>query len=297
MMSFLRTTLLFWRTYLPRICLARRTLLVALGCALVPLVAFGLLKFVPHGPSPIEAFLYPAFFMVLSVLVPLAAVITGSAVISEEVDDRTITYLLTRPISRASILVGRWLAAATVLAVLLAGSVGGLKLAVESQAPGWKKAEPRTVTWTDRRGETRTRTIDRDIPAEFLQAMPEGELPEGLFGAMLAATLAGAAVYSALFAALGTFNRHPMIVGLGYAFAIEGFLANLPGTSQQLTVQFYLRSMLMSENPELWRLVAEAQLAEPDTTRAALLALAIILAVSLALGSLVISRRQYVLSA
>ena len=284
-MSFLRTTLLFWRTYLPRICLARRTLLVAIGCALVPMLAFTLLKLVPHGPSPIEAFLDPSFFMLLSVLVPLAAVITGSAVISEEVDDRTITYLLTRPISRASILVGRWLASATVLAVLLAGSVGALKVVVESQAPGWKKAEPRT------------RTIDREIPAEFLQAMPEGELPDGLFGAVLAATLAGAAVYSALFAALGTFNRHPMIVGLGYAFAIEGFLANLPGTSQQLTVQFYLRSMLMSENPELWRLVAEAQLAEPDTTRAALLALAVILGVSLALGSLVISRRQYVLSA
>lgn len=296
-MSFLRTTLLFWRTYLPRICFARRTLLVALGCALVPLMALLLLKFVPHGPSPIEAFLYPSFFIVLSVLVPLAAVISGSAVISEEVDDRTITYLLTRPISRASILVGRWLASATVLAVLLAGSVGALKVVVESQAPGWKKAEPRVVETTNRRGEKRTRTIDREIPAEFLQAMPEGELPDGLFGAMLAATLAGAAVYSALFAALGTFNRHPMIVGLGYAFAIEGFLANLPGTSQQLTIQFYLRSMLMSENPELWKLVAEAQLAEPDTMRAALFALALILAVSLALGSLVISRRQYVLSA
>ena len=101
-MSFLRTTLLFWRTYLPRICFARRTLLVALGCALVPLMALLLLKFVPHGPSPIGAFLYPSFFIVLSVLVPLAAVISGSAVISEEVDDRTITYLLTRPISRAS---------------------------------------------------------------------------------------------------------------------------------------------------------------------------------------------------
>jgi hypothetical protein len=104
-------------------------------------------------------------------------------------------------------------------------------------------------------------------------------------------------VYSALFAALGTFNRHPMIVGLGYAFAIEGFLANLPGSSQSLTVQFYLRSLLVNENPELWKLVAEAQLQEPDPTRTALLTLAAILVGSLALGSLVISRRQFVLSA
>jgi ABC-type Na+ efflux pump permease subunit len=297
MMSFLRTTLLFWRTYLPRVLRARRTLIVALGFALLPLIAYVLLKVVSHGPSPIEAFLYPSFIMLLSVLVPLAAVITGSAVISEEVDDRTITYLLTRPISRASILVGRWLASATVLLMLTAGSVGALKVVVESQAPTWKKAEPRTVEWTNRRGEKRTRVIDRDIPQVFLDAMPEGKLPDGIFETMLIAAVLGSAVYSALFAALGTFNRHPMIVGLGYAFAIEGFLANLPGSSQSLTVQFYLRSLLVNENPELWKLVAEAQLQEPDPTRTALLTLAAILVGSLALGSLVISRRQFVLSA
>lgn len=296
-MSFLRTTLLFWRTYLPRVLRARRTLVVALGFALLPLIAFVLLKVMSHGPSPIEAFLYPSFVMLLSVLVPLAAVITGSAVISEEVDDRTITYLLTRPISRASILLGRWLASVTVLVVLAAGSVGALKVVVESQAPTWKKAEPRTVEWTNRRGEKRTRVIDRDIPQAFLDAMPEGELPGGVFETMLLAAVLGSAVYSALFAALGTFNRHPMIVGLGYAFAIEGFLANLPGSSQSLTVQFYLRSLLVNENPELWKLIAEAQLQEPDPTRVALLTLAAILVGSLALGSLVISRRQFVLSA
>jgi hypothetical protein len=113
--------------------------------------------------------------------------------------------------------------------------------------------------------------------------MLDGKLPEGRFGAVLT---------SALFAALGTLNRHPMIVGLGYAFAIEGFLANMPGKSQTWTAQYYLRSTLLSRNPELWKLIEEVQLTKFDIAAQVLTTLAIVLVVSLALGSVVISRRQ-----
>lgn len=295
-MHFLRTTLLFWRTYLPRILRARRTLIVALGCALIPVAALFLMS-IRHGPSPIEVFMYPAYYMVLMVLVPLAAVITGSVIVSEEVEDRTISYLLTRPIPRATILLGRWLACATVLSVLFLGTIGGLRAVVEWKAPTWKPTEPQTIEWTDRRGEKRTRVRERETPPELLAAMENGKLPDGLFEAVLVSALLGAAVYSALFAALGTSNRHPMIVGLGYAFAIELFLSNLPGSSQALSVQYYLRSTLLSANPELWGRLQEVQLKTYDTTAEALATLAIVLVVSLATGSWVISRRQYILSA
>ena len=33
------------------------------------------------------------------------------------------------------------------------------------------------------------------------------------------------------------------IIGLGYVFAIEGFLSNLPGKMQVLTIQYYLRAV------------------------------------------------------
>ena len=51
--------------------------------------------------------------------VPLVALILGSAVVAEEIEDRTITYLFTRPIPRAAVLLGRWLATALVLELCL----------------------------------------------------------------------------------------------------------------------------------------------------------------------------------
>ncbi len=61
---------------------------------------------------------------------------------------------------------------------------------------------------------------------------PGPPLDPGITLPLLAAALLGGAVYSAIFAAAGVFFRHPMITGLGYAFAVEGFLANLPGRNQ-----------------------------------------------------------------
>lgn len=298
MIQFLRITLLFWRTYLPRVLLTKRFALVALGCAVVPLVAFLLLAATRRGPTPVEAFMFPSFYILLQMLVPLTAVIAGSAVISEELDDRTITYLLTRPIPRATVLIGRWLASLTVLLALIAGSVTATKLVVEAKAPDWKQAEPYTREWTDRRtGEPRSKVIPHEVEPALRDAMADGKLPDGLFTAVLSAALIGAAVYSALFAAVGTFHKYPMIVGLGYAFAIEGFLANLPGTSQSWTVQYYLRSVLLSRNQELWSLLEDVKLLKFVSAESALTTLAVVLVVSLVTGSVIFTRRQYVLSA
>jgi ABC-2 type transport system permease protein len=297
-MHFLRITLLFWRTYLLRVLFTKRFGIVLLGCMVVPFVAWLLLTAPRHGPTPAEAFLYPSYFLLLQFYVPLASVIAGSAVISEEIDDRTITYLLTRPIPRATILIGRWLATLTILFVFTAGTVTALRVVVESKAQTWKPGESFTVEWKDRRtGEQKSRVIEHEFEPALFEATKDGKLPEGLYAALLTAACVGVAVYSALFACLGTFNKHPMIVGLGYCFAIEGFLANLPGTSQSWTVQYYLRSYLLSNHKELWSLLNDVELVQFETARAALVTLGVVLLVALTIGSIVISRRQYVLSA
>jgi hypothetical protein len=88
-----------------------------------------------------------------------------------------------------------------------------------------------------------------------------------------------------------------MIVGLGYSFAIEGFLANLPGASQSWTIQYYLRSYLLSHNFALWSTFEEASLLKHDTATQAVTTLAVVLAIALIAGCVTIRRRQYVLSA
>src|SRR5437762_2795538 len=68
-------------------------------------------------------------------IVPVLGVFYGTALIADEVDDKTITYLFTRPIPRAAVLFGKYFAylACTVLLVLpsvvliylLLGPIGG----------------------------------------------------------------------------------------------------------------------------------------------------------------------------
>lgn len=297
MLRFLSVTLLFWRTYLPRVLLTKRFAIVALGCTAPPAMAWLLLTVPRHAPEPIKGFMFPGFYLLLQFLVPLTAVITGSAVISEEVDDRTITYLLTRPIQRASILLGRWLATLSILLLFVTASVTALKFVAEAKAPSWKPGAALTREWTNRDGEKRSRTVEHEFDQKLVDAMADGKLPEGLYGALLIAALAGAAAYSALFAVIGVFTRHPMIIGLAYCFAVEGFLANLPGTSQTWTIQYYMRSYLLSRNEGLWKLLEEMPTTRFDSAAEALTTLAVFTVLVLGSGSFGISRKQYVLSA
>jgi ABC-type Na+ efflux pump permease subunit len=296
-MNFLRTTLLFWRTYLPRVLFTKRMAIVVFGCALPALLTWMMLTLPNHAPEPMRAFMLSGYVLVLQLLVPLASVIVGSAVISEEIDDRTITYLFTRPIPRATLLLGRWLASATVLVACVGFAVVALGFVVEAKAQGWKQGEPIVHEWTTRKGEHRTHTRTHDVDDVLVKAMEGGKLPDGALATLLVAAIAGTAAYSALFAALGTMNKHPMIVGLGYSFAIEGFLANLPGTSQSLTIQYYLRSYLLSSQTDHWTRLEIVNLEIHDTATEAMGTLGVVLVLALAIGSIVISRRQYVLSA
>ena len=55
-------------------------------------------------------------------LLPLASAIYSTMILSQEVEQKTIVYLLTRPIERWKLLVGRW--GATVTAVIIISLLG-----------------------------------------------------------------------------------------------------------------------------------------------------------------------------
>ena len=255
-MELLRATLLLFRTHLPRLLFSRRTalaLLIALAPALLSCVALGF----DDGPEPLEVILFPTWMLLFQVVVPLTSLIMGSAVISEEIDDRTITYLFTRPFPRAALLLGRWLATALVLALILGTGAVLHTVAVELLS-----------------GE--------NVPIEMTRPIVE-------------ISMLGGAVYSALFAALGTFQKRPMIVGLGYCFVIEGILANMPGKNQGLAIVHHLRSYVAGSS-DLWDKLRDGPYQELGTPQDALSSLLTVLVIALVLGSVVVSRRQYVLT-
>ena len=69
------------------------------------------------GPSIFGLLIW---FLFLRFIVPILGIFYGTSLIADEVEDKTITYLFTRPIPRSAVLLGKYLAylASTVLIVL-----------------------------------------------------------------------------------------------------------------------------------------------------------------------------------
>jgi ABC-2 type transport system permease protein len=191
---------------------SRRTVFMAvlLGLPILFALLFRFLSTRATGPETTAFDLYGllvAFYYVGNVL-PLTALFYGSALIAEEVDGRTITYLLTRPIGRPAILTGKFAAylATTLSLTLPAAMVTFFLLATAKGFGGLGSRVP---------------DLFRDL-------------------GVLALTLA---VYGALFTLLGVLVRRPVIPGLLFIFVWE-LVSKLPGDMPRYTITTYLRSLV-----------------------------------------------------
>ena len=108
----------------------RRTILLALVSALVVLVAA---LFRLSSPTQGEALTFTARLLAdfgIGVVLPLVAVIVGTAAIGSEIEDGTIVYLLAKPVPRLTIVVVKllvaWLVTCLIVApgIWIAGIVG-----------------------------------------------------------------------------------------------------------------------------------------------------------------------------
>jgi len=148
-----------------------------------------------------------AFYYVRNVL-PLAALFYATALIADEVEGKTLTYLLTRPIRRSAILSGKYAAyLVTTLALSLPAAV--LTFFLLATTRGWTG-------------------IGAAVPDLFRDL------------GVMALTLA---VYGAFFTLLGVSLRRPVIPGLLFLFVWE-LAANLPGYLPRFTLTAWLRSLV-----------------------------------------------------
>jgi ABC-2 type transport system permease protein len=239
----------------------RRSLLMGLLVALPALLAVVYRVVLASGApgktlAPLDLYaLVVAVFWVRNVL-PLAALFHATSLVADEVEGRTLTYLLTRPIARPAILAGKFAAyLATSLAVALpAGVVTFFLLA---SARGWS-----------------------DVGA----AVPDLFRDLGVMALTLVA-------YGTLFTLLGVVLKRPVIPGLLFLFGWE-LLANLPGYLPRLTLTTWLRSLIRHRPAEegLSQLFVQVQ-----PVGESLAVLVVASAVFLAAAALVFTRREYVL--
>lgn len=190
-------------------------------------------------------------------VVPLAALFYATSLVADEVEGKTLTYLLTRPIRRGAILAGKLAAyLATTLALSLPAIVASFfVLATERGVSGFGARVPDLL---------------RDT------------------GTVALALLA----YGALFTLMGVVLRRPMIPGLLFLFGWE-LLVYLPGHVPRLTITAYLRS-LVSHQPAQEGM---AGLFSPPVIPAgeSLVTLAVLVLALLAASVAVFSSREYVM--
>ena len=195
--------------------------------------------------------------------VPVLGVFYGTALIADEVEDRTITYLFTRPVARGAVLAGKYLAYLVCTAVVVLPSVMLVYFLVVPLLGG---------------------SIGRNFPALLLD---------------LGLIAAGLAVYGAVFAFVGAWFRRPLLTGLVFVFGWEPVVVVLPGYMKYLSVAYYLQGLAPHAMPQGDALsVIQAALTSVQTplgTGANLAALAFIGAAALAAAIRVVERREYVL--
>jgi ABC-2 type transport system permease protein len=144
--------------------------------------------------------------VILSFIMPIIAMIHGASLIRNEIDDRSITQVITAPLDRRIAYLGYYLALAVSLSLIM----------LLINISGWL--------------------------AFFLQKGVDTDSFE-ILAAMSAMSVIGALVYSALFLATGVIFSKPVYFSLFYAFVWEAFIGSIPGAISKYTVKHFIRSL------------------------------------------------------
>lgn len=245
---------------------SRRTIFMALvvglpvvvSVVLRTLVALDVPAIRPPATGPVVfGMMFWGFFVRFAV--PVLAVFYGTALIADEVEDKTLTYLLTRPVPRASVLLGKYLAYLVCTVAVVLPAVVLMWLLV--------------------------------VPIHGNLA---GSFPD--LAADLGILTLGLAAYGALFALVGATLRRPLVFGLIFVFGWESLTMALPGYLRQLTVAHYLQGLVPHAMPSESPLaVMQAVFRDPPGLAESLIGLAVVTVVGLALAARAVSRREYVL--
>ncbi len=192
-------------------------------------------------------------------IVPVLGVFYGTSLMADEVEDKTITYLFTRPIRRGAVLFGKYLAylGCTVFVVLPSVMLVYL-LIVPMQG---------------------------SLGASFIDLLKD-----------LIVLALGLAVYGAVFAFVGAKFKRPLIVGLIFIFGWEQAALAFPGYLKRFTIAYYLQGLIPHAMPSDSVLsLIQGAFRESPTLAGSLLGMAVILVVFVSLAAWVVERREYVL--
>jgi len=199
----------------------------------------------------------------LWVIVPVLGVFYGTSLMADEVEDRTLTYLFTRPIPRGAVLIGKYLAYLACTGLIVLPSVMLVFFLVMPLGGGGVAA------------------IARGFP-DLLKDL-------GLLGL-------GLAVYGGVFAFIGAQLKRPLLIGLFFIVGWEYVVLALLGYLKRFTVAYYLQALVPQAMPQDSAVTAlQVFFRDGPSPLSSLAALIVILVTFLALAARAVARREYVL--
>lgn len=194
--------------------LLRRRRILFLGLlvllpALLPVVVAALRGSAQDGAQGLELYAVLAEYGFLGTLVPLGAILLGTALMGDDLEGGTSTYLLTRSAPRSAIVVGK----AAAYSVVMAGTF--LPALVLTLASALVTAPPGVA------------------PGEAAR----------LFFQTAGVVWAGSVVYGAFCGLLGTATQRPVIYSTAFVFGWEPLTRIVPGYVDFLTVKKHLLAL------------------------------------------------------
>ena len=223
--SFVSSVLRIFDLSLSEMLWSRRSVFLALlvgGPVLLAVVSRVVWMFVPNeslrinGGAVSGASIFGLMIWLLYVrfIVPILGVFYGTSLIADEVEDRTITYLFTRPIQRGAVLVGKYVAYLACTVLLILPSV---------------------------------------MVVFFLMVPVGGGSIAQMFPSLLAdlgMLAAGLAAYGAVFAWVGARVKRPLVAGLVFVLGWEPAVLLFPGYLKRATVAYYLQGLVPHAMPQ-----------------------------------------------
>jgi ABC-type transport system involved in multi-copper enzyme maturation permease subunit len=199
------------------------------------------------------------WFLYVRFTVPVLGVFYGTSLIADEVEDKTITYLFTRPIRRGAVLLGKYFAYLVCTIFVVLPSVMLVYLLI---AP-----------------------IGGSLGGSFIDLVKD-----------LALLALGLAVYGAVFAFIGSAFKRPLLVGLVFIFGWEQAALVFPGYLKRFTVAYYLQALVPHAMPNDGVIsLIQAFFRETPSLPVSLFCLAVIWAVFLWCSASAVERKEYVL--
>lgn len=159
-------------------------------------------KFIMPRATPAEVYAQVSSVLLFRILALTSALFT-TAIVSQEVEQRTISYLLTRPIKRRELLLARYLA--SVIVVIGLGIFGAVALSVSTHGPSFA-GNP--------------------------------YLTKDILGMVF-----GAFAYGGVFLLASLILNRAMLVCLLYAFGWETLIPNMPGNLYYTSIYSYIQTI------------------------------------------------------